>query len=83
MNTKRQRAANLAKPQKSTGPRSSAGRARSAQNAGRHGLTAAPDWSAVTSWFRIFLGDETAEPKRIETDPARHAESDRFDRGGR
>ena len=43
------------KKPESTGPRTSAGKAISSQNARRHGLTAGPDVGSVRQWFRIIL----------------------------
>jgi hypothetical protein len=43
------------KKRESTGPRTSAGKAISSQNARRHGLTAGPDVGSVRQWFRIIL----------------------------
>jgi hypothetical protein len=73
MTTERQKQANWANAQKSSGPRSGAGRARSARNALRHGLTTSPDWSNVTSWYRIILDDPDIEPDPLDIDPKRQA----------
>lgn len=73
MTTERQRLANKANAQKSTGPRSAAGRRRSALNATRHGLTTSPDWGSVRSWFRVILADPSAEPNLLDMDPLRRA----------
>jgi hypothetical protein len=43
------------KKREGTGPRTSAGKAISSQNARRHGLTAGPDAGSVQQWFRIIL----------------------------
>lgn len=51
MTTKKQAAANIRNAQKSTGPRTSAGQARSSQNSRKHGLTAS----------QIVLPDESQE----------------------
>ena len=45
----------------STGPRTSAGKAISSQNARRHGLTAGPDVGSVRHWFRIILNRPDAK----------------------
>jgi len=45
----------------STGPRTSAGKAISSQNARRHGLTAGPDVGSVRQWFRIILNRPDAK----------------------
>lgn len=66
MTTERQKKANLANAEKSTGPRSSAGRNRSSRNAHKHGLTATPLWEDVTKWFRIILGDPGAAPDPMD-----------------
>lgn len=41
--------------QKSTGPKTAAGRAIAAQNARAHGATARPDPQAVAHWLRVIL----------------------------
>ena len=66
MTTQRQNKANLANAEKSTGPRSSAGRSRSSKNARKHGLTAPPLWKDVTKWFRLILDDPKAVPDPME-----------------
>ena len=43
------------KKRQSTGPRTSAGKAISSQNARRHGLTAGPDVGSIRQWFRVIL----------------------------
>ena len=43
------------KRREGTGPRTSAGKAISSQNARRHGLTTGPDVGSVRQWFRIIL----------------------------
>ena len=48
-------ARNKENAQKSTGPKTAAGRAVSAQNARTHGATARPDPQAVTHWLRVIL----------------------------
>ena len=58
--------ANQTNAEKSTGPRSSAGRRRSSQNARRHGLTAPPPWDDVAKWFRLILDDPDAAPDPME-----------------
>ena len=43
------------KKRQSTGPRTSAGKAISSQNARRHGLTAGPNVGSIRQWFRVIL----------------------------
>ena len=62
MTTERQKRANLANAEKSTGPRSPAGRDRSSMNAQKHGLTALPPWGDVEKWLRVILEDPDAAP---------------------
>jgi hypothetical protein len=62
MTTERQRAANRTNAKKSSGPKSSAGRNRSSQNARRHGLTAPPPWDDVAKWYRTILDNPGATP---------------------
>lgn len=54
MTTERQRRANRANAQKSTGPRTAAGKARASRNAVTHGLTTTPDARSVDIWNRII-----------------------------
>ena len=49
------------KKRESTGPRASAGKAISSQNARRHGLTARPDVGSVRQWFGIILNKPDAK----------------------
>tara|TARA_R110002072_G_scaffold269027_1_gene428140 strand:- start:12743 stop:13309 length:567 start_codon:yes stop_codon:yes gene_type:complete len=62
MTTVRQRQANSANAQRSSGPKSAAGKRRVSQNARRHGLTTPLPWDQVTGWYRIILGDGAAKP---------------------
>ena len=66
MTTERQKKANQTNAEKSTGPRSSAGRRRSSRNAHKHGLTAPPLWEDVAKWFRLILDDPDAAPVPME-----------------
>ena len=50
-------ARNRANAQKSTGPRTAAGKATSAQNARSHGATAKPDPASIAPWLRVILND--------------------------
>lgn len=49
------------KKRESTGPRTSAGKAISSQNARRHGLTSGLDADSVQQWFRIILNRPEAK----------------------
>ena len=68
MTTERQRAANRANAKKSSGPKSSAGRNRSSQNARRHGLTAPPPWDDVAKWYRTILDNPGDTPDPMARD---------------
>lgn len=46
---------NRANAAKSTGPKTSRGKAASSQNARRHGATSAPDASSVSAWLSVIL----------------------------
>ncbi|HEY1363980.1 MAG TPA: hypothetical protein VGF60_17200 [Xanthobacteraceae bacterium] len=62
-------AANRRNALRSSGPRSTAGKARSAQNSRRHGLTAAvadPDWSQEVSDFAQAIAGSAPGPQRWE-----------------
>lgn len=50
-------ARNRANARKSTGPRTAAGKATSAQNARSHGATAKPDPASIAPWLRVILDD--------------------------
>ena len=69
MTTRKQTEANKANAQKSSGPKTTAGKSKSAQNAVIHGLTGRPDWSMVTTFYRIVLEDPNAEPDPFTQDP--------------
>ena len=56
---------------KSTGPRSTAGKAAVAQNARRHGATARPDRERVAIWARIILDTPDLGPTDLLTDDIR------------
>jgi uncharacterized protein YjiS (DUF1127 family) len=66
MTTQCQKKANQTNAEKSTGPRSYAGRNRASKNSRKHGLTASPPWEDVTKWFRIILDDPDAAPDPME-----------------
>jgi len=68
MTTRKQAAANKANAQKSSGPKSAAGKAKAAQNAVTHGLTGQPDWTQVTRFYRIIVEDADAWPDASATD---------------
>lgn len=68
MTTRKQAAANKANAQKSSGPKSAAGKAKAAQNAVTHGLTGLPDWTQVTRFYRIIVEDADARPDPSATD---------------
>ena len=73
MTSGRQLAANRANARRSTGPKTAAGKARSAGNARRHGLTAPPEMGALRAWYRLILADPGASPDPLERDPRRRA----------
>lgn len=58
-------ARNRANAQKSTGPQTTAGKARVAQNARRHGATSQPDKASVIAWLRIILDDPDLTPSDV------------------
>ena len=62
MTTQRQLKANRANAEKSTGPRSAAGRAQASGNARRHGLTTPLPWRDVIRWYRLITDDPGALP---------------------
>jgi hypothetical protein len=62
---------NRANAAKSTGPRSTAGKAAVAQNARRHGATARPDRERVAIWARIILDTPDLGPTDLLTDDIR------------
>ncbi|MCR9152345.1 MAG: hypothetical protein NXH83_19465 [Rhodobacteraceae bacterium] len=59
-------ARNRANAQKSTGPRTAAGKAVVAQNARRHGATSRPDPASVAAWLEIILDDPDAAGAALE-----------------
>ncbi len=69
MVTDRQKRANKANAQKSTGPRTRQGKARSSRNATQHGLNMPPDQDAMIYWYRIILDDAKAVPDLFSADP--------------
>ena len=68
-------ARNRANARKSTGPRTAAGKATSAQNARRHGATAKPDPASTAPWLRVILDDPDLRPADLfaEDDRTRRA----------
>ncbi len=76
MTSDRQLAANRANARRSTGPKTAAGKMRSAGNARRHGLTAPLETSALRAWYRLILADPSASPDPLERDPRRRAARD-------
>lgn len=68
MTTKAQAEANRANAKRSTGPKSSSGKARVARNATRHGATRAPDPEQVEDWFRVIMGVPQLGPADILKD---------------
>lgn len=59
---------------RATGPKTAAGKAVSARNARRHGLSAPPDEDLVTTWFNLILdnGEDAYEEPNAD-DPKREA----------
>jgi hypothetical protein len=68
MTTKKQEAANKANAQKSSGPKSAAGKIKAAKNAVKHGVTGRPDWTRVTTFYKIIVEDSNARPNPSATD---------------
>ena len=70
MTSARKIEANRRNAQRSTGPRTAAGKAKSAQNARRHGLNLPamcdPAWSAQIKTFAREIAGEDASPRRYE-----------------
>ena len=59
---------------RATGPKTAAGKAISAQNARRHGLSAEPDGDLVAAWFNLILNNcEDAIEDPNADDPRREA----------
>ena len=59
---------------RATGPKTAAGKAVSARNARKHGLSAPPDADMVTAWFNLILGNgEGAYGEPSADDPRREA----------
>ena len=57
-----------------TGPKTAEGKAVSARNARKHGLSALPDADMVTAWFNLILGNgEGAYEEPSADDPRREA----------
>jgi hypothetical protein len=57
MATKAQIAANRANARKSSGPRSSSGKARVRRNARRHGATSTAEPGSIVGWLGVILGN--------------------------
>tara|TARA_B110000503_G_scaffold74162_1_gene114581 strand:- start:641 stop:1216 length:576 start_codon:yes stop_codon:yes gene_type:complete len=55
-------ARNRANAQKSTGPRTAAGKATVAQNARSHGATSKPDPASIAPWLGVILDDPDLRP---------------------
>jgi len=66
-------ARNRANAQKSTGPRTTQGKAAVSQNARRHGATSKPDPTSVAAWLRIILDDPALQPAGFLKDDRRFA----------
>ena len=66
MATQAQIRANRRNAQKSTGPNTRIGKATSAFNARKHGLSARLDAAAVTGWLRIIVDDAAAYPNPMD-----------------
>jgi len=66
-------ARNRANAQKSTGPRTTQGKAAVSQNARRHGATSKPDPKSVAAWLRIILDDPDLQPADFLRDDRRFA----------
>ncbi|OSQ44329.1 hypothetical protein [Marivita geojedonensis] len=73
MTTERQRHANAANASKSTGPKTAQGRAASARNAWKHGLTTLPPWDDITRFYRGILSDPEGVPDLTTRDPRMRA----------
>ena len=55
-------------PRRATGPRTVKGKARSSQNARKHGLNTSPSPDLVAAWFHIILNtDEDTYKTSLET----------------
>ncbi|MEQ3729299.1 MAG: hypothetical protein ABNH38_17990 [Tateyamaria sp.] len=58
-------ARNTANAQKSTGPKTAAGKAAVSQNARRHGATSKPDLTSVVAWARVILNAPDLAPSDL------------------
>jgi hypothetical protein len=76
MTSARQLSANRANARRSTGPKSTAGKVRSAANARQHGLRAELEAGTVRAWYRLILDDPRAMPDPLEQDAYRRAARD-------
>jgi len=68
MTSDRRLLANRANAQRSTGPRSVAGKRRVSRNARRHGLTTAPNAEVVARWIDDILDDPKLEDLELSRD---------------
>lgn len=60
MTTRKQREANRRNAGRSSGPRTSTGKAASARNARRHGFYVAPDAAELEAMYRVIAGEQAA-----------------------
>ncbi|EDM69888.1 hypothetical protein RAZWK3B_00025 [Roseobacter sp. AzwK-3b] len=65
MNEKKHTPRNRANAQKSTGPKTAAGKATVAGNARKHGLTSRPDPELLKAWLSVILGRPEITPEDL------------------